>query len=223
MFGVHDVFTLIRRATELLPEHARAENGALPDDVRDCQRAGDWELALDLLLRIGESHSVPVDFWRLLTESARQLRLTETAAWCVLRDHETRHGTVRARLSLLPTSEGGRRTPIPGDGRLRPLWNIGNHTPGGEWSCNLAWLWLEGLAKLSPGHSATVRLAPLSPEQWRHLAVGDAITMHESRPPVGVATITELTSPVVPGPPLTELDRIPATRPSISREIAARV
>ncbi|MDP9643117.1 hypothetical protein J2S53_003062 [Actinopolyspora lacussalsi] len=199
MFGVHDAFTLIRRATELLPEHARAENGALPDDVRDCQRAGDWELALDLLLRIGESHPVPVDFWRMLTESARQLRLTETAAWCVLRDYETRHGTVRARLSLLPTSEGGRRIPVPGDGRLRPLWNIGNRAPGSERPLNVAGLWSEGLAELPPGHSATVRLAPLSPEQWRHLGAGDAITMHESRPPVGVARIIEVTSAAVSG------------------------
>ncbi|MFH8746798.1 hypothetical protein ACH4GK_15660 [Streptomyces rimosus] len=40
-----------------------------------------------------------------------------------------------------------------------------------------------------------VRLAPLSPDQWRHLTPSDAITLHEGQPVLGTATITEVAPP----------------------------
>ncbi|MFI9227915.1 hypothetical protein [Streptomyces rimosus] len=45
------------------------------------------------------------------------------------------------------------------------------------------------------GGSAMVRLAPLSPDQWRHLTPSDAITLHEGQPVLGTATITEVAPP----------------------------
>ncbi|WP_392667750.1 hypothetical protein [Streptomyces sp. LN785] len=48
---------------------------------------------------------------------------------------------------------------------------------------------------LEPGGSATVRLAPLAPEHWSHLAPGDVITMYEGRPVAGTATLIEIAPP----------------------------
>jgi hypothetical protein len=52
-----DAFTLLRRATDLLPEGTRAENGVTVDDVRDCQRHQERELVLDLLMEIADEQA----------------------------------------------------------------------------------------------------------------------------------------------------------------------
>ncbi|MEU9116818.1 hypothetical protein AB0D04_34970 [Streptomyces sp. NPDC048483] len=182
MPGGDDAFTLLRYAADLLPESARAENGVTVDDVRDYQRRQEWELVLALLMEIGDGHPVPVDFWCHLAEAARQMMLERSARWCVWRGEKLRHGTFRARLTLLRTQEGGRRTALPGEGQLRPLWHIGSRTPDGAPGLNIAQLWVEGVPEPAPGESATIRVAPLSPGQWRHLEPGDVITMHEGRP-----------------------------------------
>ncbi|MFG2871491.1 hypothetical protein [Streptomyces sp. NPDC048338] len=39
---------------------------------------------------------------------------------------------------------------------------------------------VEFAGALSPGDRAPVRLLPLTPERWRHLAPGDLITMYET-------------------------------------------
>ncbi|WP_309485536.1 hypothetical protein [Streptomyces sp. WELS2] len=194
-----DAFTLLRRATGLLPEGARAESGVTIDDVRDYQRHQEWELVLDLLMEIADEHPVSSGFWSLLVEAARQMRLESRAGWCEWRVQEAQHGILRARLSLLSAEEGGRRTAFPGQGRLRPLWDIGNRAPDGGQAVNVARVWVEGAPGLAPGESATVRLAPLSPEQWRHVQPGDVITMHEGGPVVGTAVIIEVTPPSGPG------------------------
>ncbi|WP_406468962.1 hypothetical protein OH738_17520 [Streptomyces hirsutus] len=192
-----DAFTLLRRATDLLSEGARAENGVMVDDVRDYQRHQEWELVLDLLMEIGDEHLVPLRFWSLLADAARQMMLEHSACWCDWRAWELQHGTFRARLSLLSTEEGGRRTAFSGQGQLRPLWDIGNRAPDGGQAVSIARLWVEGVPGLAPGESATVRLAPLSPEQWRHVEPGDVITMHEGRLVVGAAVIIEVAPPSV--------------------------
>ncbi|GAB2838624.1 hypothetical protein GCM10027074_01180 [Streptomyces deserti] len=197
MPGMDDAFTLLRRATDLLPRDVRTDIGASVDDVREYQRQQEWEFVLDLLMEFGDAHPVPEAFWALLEEAARQMRLEYSAQWCSWRAWEVRHGTVRARLSLLRTQEDGRRTALAGQGQLRPAWDIGRRTPGGELELYVAPLWVEGAAWLAPGESATVRLAPLSPDRRRHLAPGDEVTMHEGRPPVGTATILEVTPPTV--------------------------
>ncbi|MFF9584595.1 hypothetical protein [Streptomyces achromogenes] len=194
-----DAFTLLRRATGLLPEDARAGNGVTIDDLRDCQRHQEWELVLDLLLEIADEHPVPRGFWSLLVDAARRMGLESRADWCEWRAWETRHGILRAGLTLLSAGKGGRRTAFCGQGQLRPLWDIGNRAPDGGQAVNVARLWVEGAPGLAPGESATVRLAPLGPGQWRHLRPGDVITMHEGRPVVGTAVIIEVTPPSDPG------------------------
>ncbi|UJB45921.1 hypothetical protein [Streptomyces sp. A1-5] len=59
----------------------------------------------------------------------------------------------------------------------------------------IARLWVECVQELGPGETADVRLAPLSPEQWRQLKPGDVMTMHEGRPAVGTATVIEVRPP----------------------------
>ncbi|MER5811318.1 hypothetical protein ABT143_24530 [Streptomyces sp. NPDC002033] len=100
-------------------------------------------------------------------------------------------------LTLLGADEGGRRSAFSGDGRLRPLWDIGNRTADGRQDLNIARLWVEFAPQLGPGETADVRLAPLQPEQWQHLRPGDVITMHESGPAAGIAEIIEVLPPRV--------------------------
>ncbi|MEU7579786.1 hypothetical protein AB0B50_19530 [Streptomyces sp. NPDC041068] len=192
MQPMEDAFTLLRQVADRLPEDAATANGVTVRDVREEIGRQAWESAFGLLVEIGDVHPVPAESWKVLAEAARQMMLDRGRRWCEWRAGEVRHGTVRARLSLLGTEEGGRRTAFAGDGRLRPLWDIGNRTAQGEPALNVAVLWVEYADELGPGETADVRLAPLSPEQWRHLKAGDTITMHEARPVVGTATVIEV-------------------------------
>ncbi|MFF8905410.1 hypothetical protein [Streptomyces olivaceoviridis] len=190
-----DAFTLLRQAADLLPEGATAENGTTVEDVREEIERQEWEGALGLLIEIADAVPAPEACWKLLAEAARQMMLDRSRRWCEWRGWEVRHGTVRATLSLLEAEKGGRRTAFSGDGRLRPLWDIGNRTADGERDVNVAALWVEFAEELGPGETADVRLAPLRPGQWRHLRVGDVITMHEGSPVVGTATVIEVLPP----------------------------
>ncbi|WP_239516367.1 MULTISPECIES: hypothetical protein [unclassified Streptomyces] len=105
-----DAFTPLRRAVGLLPEDAVAENGQTVGDVREDVRRQEWEMVLGVLEEIGDVHPVSVDFWELLAEAARQMRLDRSRRWCQWRGWEVQHGTVRATLSLLDPADGGRRT-----------------------------------------------------------------------------------------------------------------
>ncbi|MFF1744063.1 hypothetical protein [Streptomyces mirabilis] len=87
------------------------------------------------------------------------------------------------------------RASLSGDGRLRPMWDIGNHSAGGERELSIARLWVEYAQEIGLGETADVRPAPMSPEQWRHLKCGDVITMHEARPVAGTATVIEVLPP----------------------------
>jgi hypothetical protein len=75
------------------------------------------------------------------------------------------------------------------------MWDIGNHSAGGERELSIARVWAEYAQELGPGGTADVRLAPMSPEQWRQLKCGDVITMHESRSVAGTATVIEVLPP----------------------------
>lgn len=195
MQHMDDAFTLLRQAVDLLPEEAAAENGQTVGDVREDIRRQEWEMVLGVLIEIGDVHPVSVEFWDLLAEAARQMMLDRSRRWCEWRRWEVRNGTLRATLSLVGAEAGRRRTAFAADGRLRPMWDIGNRTAGGERELNIARLWVEYAQELGPGEAADVRLAPLSPEQWRHLKCGDVITMHEARPVVGTATVIEVLPP----------------------------
>ncbi|MGY4928791.1 hypothetical protein [Streptomyces sp. 900105755] len=111
---VDDAFTLLRQAVDLLPEDAAAENGQTVGDVREDIVRQEGEMTLGVLVQIGDVHPVSADFWEL------------------------RHGTVRATQSLVGAEEGRRRTAFAADGRLRPMWDIGNRTAGGERELNIA-------------------------------------------------------------------------------------
>ncbi|WP_432116740.1 hypothetical protein [Streptomyces sp. bgisy032] len=210
-----DAFSLLRRATGLLPRDARIAIGATVEDVHDHERRQDWAFVLDLLLEFGDEHPLSGEFWSLLAAAARLLMLDGTARWCDWRAGEARDGVIHARLDLLRTGDGGRRTAFSAQGQLRPLWNIAaagskvatdeslrgealrdRYGPGGEPELRVARLWAEDAARPAPGESATVRLAPLNPGRWRHLAPGDVITMHEGTPAVGTATIIQVAPPV---------------------------
>lgn len=190
-----DAFTLLRRAADLLPGGAVAENGQTVGDVREEIELQEWEMALDVLIEIADVHPVSVTFWEMLAEAAGQMMLDRSRRWCEWRGWEVQHGTIRATLTLLGAEEGGRRSAFAGDGRLRPLWDLGHRTAAGQRNLNIARLWVEFAPQLGPGETAGVRLAPLQPEQWQHLKPGDVITMHEARPAVGLAEVIEVLPP----------------------------
>ncbi|MFE9014716.1 hypothetical protein [Streptomyces cyaneofuscatus] len=190
-----DAFTLLRLAADLLPEEAAAESGWTAEDVREDIGRYEWERALDALTEIGDVHPVSVDFWERLAEAARQMMLDRSRRWCEWRAWEVRHGTIRATLTLVAAEEGLRRTAFSGDGRLRPMWDIGNRRADGERDLDIATLWVENAAELGPGETAEVRLAPLTPERWAHLRCGDAITMYEARPVAGTGRVIEVAAP----------------------------
>ncbi|GAA2426339.1 hypothetical protein GCM10010255_80800 [Streptomyces coeruleofuscus] len=124
------------------------------------------------------------------------IRAGQSAAWCHLRSYETRHGIIRADLTLRPAAEARRQTPISAAGVLRPVWNIGNGTATGEPALNIAQLWVELTPSLEPGGRASVRLAPLDPSQWQHLQPNQVITMHEDRTVAGTAVVLEVQRPL---------------------------
>lgn len=184
-----DVAELLRLAARALPRDD-------PDDPLDDHLAhGEWELALELLLDLGDERPATTSFWQLLEEAAYRMGLTRSAAWCAWRRREVLHGVIRAELRLRP---GARRSAIPGAGRLRPLWDIGVLTPAGMPHLAVALIWVEFAPDLPPGGSGPVRLAPLTAVRWHHLRPGDRITMHEQHPVAGTATITQA---VFPAPP----------------------
>ncbi|TDD44766.1 hypothetical protein E1263_40065 [Kribbella antibiotica] len=81
--------------------------------------------------------------------------------------------------------------------------DIGHRTEDGRPDLRIAALWVESAPSLGPGETASVRLAPLRPEHWRHLKVGGLITMYEAQPVAGLAEIIELLPPVLHLPPRT--------------------
>lgn len=126
--------------------------------------------------------------------------LERTRRWCHWRGYESVNSVIRAELSLLPPSAGGRSQAIPGDGVLRPMWNLIRHPAATKPTLYIARIWVEHAPQLEPGHRGTVRLAPLSPTHWHHLTSGDTITMHERAPIAGSATVGEISPPTTPNP-----------------------
>lgn len=79
------------------------------------------------------------------------------------------------------------------------MWAIGcpDLAPGSA-DLHVARIRVESASELQPGGHGPIRLLPLTPANWKHLEPGDVITMHEQRPVVGTATITEIQSPRYP-------------------------
>ncbi|MEU5208907.1 hypothetical protein [Streptomyces sp. NPDC020742] len=193
-----DVLKLLEAASLLVPEEMATENDLTVREVWEYLAQDEWEVALGLLEEIGDVGPLPLSFWEGLATAAAQLRLEKSAAWCRWRCDEARRGLVRADLTLRSAGESRQRTPLPGAGVLRPMWNIGRRTLDGEPALHIAGLWVEGIPFLAPGGRATVRLAPFDSSgssPWWHLRPGQVITMHEDRSVAGTAVVLEARRP----------------------------
>ena len=164
-----DVPELLRRAAGLVPADARSDAGLCADDVRDYLREQEWEVALGILENFDGIQWQSAEFWDLLADAAQQMSLRGDAAWCQWRKGETLHGIIRADLQLVAPDDGGRRTPVPGAGQLRPMWAINYPSLESSTDLYVARIWVESAPEISPGGRGPIRLAPLTPASWRHL------------------------------------------------------
>ncbi|MFI1222497.1 MULTISPECIES: hypothetical protein [unclassified Streptomyces] len=191
-----DVVGILEAASMLVPESVATDNDVTVLDVWDYLAHDEWEVALDLLQDLGDAWTAPVGFWEDLARAAGELGFERSREWCWWRETETRSGVIRADLTLRPAGEGLRRTPIPGGGVLRPMWDTGERGDGGAPGLDIARVWVEFARELEVGARAPVRLLPLDPARWTHLVPGDRITLYETAVPGGTATILEVRPPV---------------------------
>jgi hypothetical protein len=192
--AVH-VTEILNLAADDIAADATSPAGLVVADARAYLAADEWELALDVL---AEFDGGTARFWELLAQAAEQMYLERTRRWCHWRRYESVNGVIRAELSLLPPTAGGRSLAVPGDGVLRPMWNLNNDPAATKPAFYIARIWVEHAPQIEPGHRGTVRLAPLSPTHWHHLSPGDTITMHEQAPIAASATIVEISAPTAP-------------------------
>jgi hypothetical protein len=191
-----DIPDPLRRAAAMAPPSATGAAGGTAADAVEYLDHNEHAIAFDILTEVGDAYAAATSYWNLLAAAAAEMNLHRAERWCRWRAAETVHGVIRADLRLLdPAQPGARRTPVPGDGVLRPLWDVGLVMPEGHADLRIARIWVEQEPQLEPGARGRIRLAPLSPQGWRHLRPGDVITMHEQAPPAGTATITHATFP----------------------------
>lgn len=190
-----DVAGMLEAASLLVPEGVATANDITVSDVWDHLAHDEWEVALPLLEDLAGDWTAPPGFWEDLGRAAEALGFDRSRAWCWWREAETRLGVFRAELVLRPADGAFRRTPIPGAGVLRPMWDVGNRRDDGVPELQIAVVWVEFAPGLAPGDRAPVRLLPLTPSRWRHLAPGDRITMYETAAAGGTATIREVRPP----------------------------
>lgn len=194
-----DVVGILEAASLLVPEGVATGNDITVADVWDYLTHDEWEVALDLLQELGDGWTAPPGFWEELERAAGMLGLERSREWCWWRGAETRVGVIRAELALRPAGEAFRRTPIPGAGVLRPMWDIGNRKDDGAPELDIARVWVEFAPDLPPGARAPVRLLPLNAVRWSHLAPGDRITLYECAVAGGTASILEVRPPGAQG------------------------
>ncbi|MFG2558918.1 hypothetical protein [Streptomyces sp. NPDC048496] len=194
-----DVVGILEAASLLVPEGVATDNDVTVSDVWDYLAHDEWEVALDLLQDLGDGWSAPTAFWEELVRAAGMLGLERSREWCSWRGAESRVGVIRADLVLRPAGEAFRSTSIPGAGVLRPMWDIGNQRDDGASELDIARVWVEFAPDLPPGARAPVRLLPLNPVRWRHLAPGDRITLYECAVAGGTAAILEVQPPGMQG------------------------
>lgn len=92
---------------------------------------------------LGGAWTAPQGFWEELGRAAGMLGLERSREWCWWRAAETRVGVIRAELALDPAGVSFRRTPIPGAGVLRPMWDIGRRVEDGSGELDIARVWVE--------------------------------------------------------------------------------
>ena len=111
----------------------------------------------------------------------------ERARW---QEHGRRHGYIRARLRLLTTQQGGRRSPISSG--YRSCWRF---PPEVHAEMHDGPLVLEEQQLLELGAVATVRLYPLVPSLWPDVYTGMHLDMFEGSRQVGEAVVLEVVGP----------------------------
>ncbi|MEV6244107.1 hypothetical protein [Lentzea sp. NPDC051838] len=175
-----EVEEVLALAAAQVPPGACSDAGLTGFDVEEYLEHTEWELALDVL---GDFEGITWQtprYWDLLAGAAVQMDLDP--AWFHWRRGESIHGLLRAELTLDPAAEGVR---FQG---TRPVWDLS----GGE--RRVAAMWVEKQT-LEPGERATVRLRPLLPSAWTHLARGDLITYQQFGESMGTAKIVEKVPP----------------------------
>lgn len=95
----------------------------------------------------------------------------------------------RIDLFLLPTDQGGRKTPIVTG--YRPNWDFGN-TWLGEPMMNDAQILLDDQLQLAPGQRAFARLQPFAPQFWGRVRAGTPLSVQEGNRIVGFAKVLDL-------------------------------
>ncbi|WP_207946917.1 hypothetical protein [Actinomadura sp. 7K507] len=190
-----DVPDLLRHAADVVPADERSDADLGANDVREYLRHHEWEVALGILEDFDGIRWQTVRFWDLLIEAAQQMWLADDVTWLHWRRSETLHGLIRADLQLAAPDAGGRRSPIPGKGQLRPLWSIGRTAAESHDELHIARIRVESAPEIPPGGRGPIRLLPLTPSHWRHLEPGDTVTMHERNPVAATATITQIEHP----------------------------
>jgi hypothetical protein len=172
---VDDLTDLLTRALAAVPPgHPAAA------DAREALAYGEYDVALGLMTEPADGWRPPPDWWDLLVGAADLMRLRPVAAWCRWGRWESVHGVLRASLDL---TVGG---PIPGRGIARVRWDIGLDDP------RVARIWVEYAPSLAPASTGSIRLAPLTPADWRSLRPGRQITIDEHPHLAGTATILEM-------------------------------
>ena len=99
--------------------------------------------------------------------------------------------SVKAKLCLLPTSEGGRSNPIFGPGSYRPNHNFGKI---GNRFMYIGFIEISKEFYLKPGECAEVRVDFLKrwPELVKKLTLGRKWYIQEGAKVVGIATVLEI-------------------------------
>ena len=105
-----------------------------------------------------------------------------------LQAYENEHGDIRARLTLMATSSGGRRGPIASG--YRSCWDVS--CAGSQLLLADAPLFIEDGGWVEPGESAIVRLHPLFRENWTGIGPGSILGMFEGTRRVDVAAILDV-------------------------------
>ena len=95
----------------------------------------------------------------------------------------------KVEITTRSTDDGGRLAPILTG--YRPAFWLDRRMSGSRRAYTDAAIELMGCEQLAPGSSGLALLRPFRPEQWEHLAVGDAVDFYEGARLIGTATIME--------------------------------
>lgn len=145
----------------------------------------------ELLARlVGEADNLTPDDQAMALEEAQALWVDQHNR---ITSSERNAGYLRARLRLLPTSDGGRRTAMASGYRSHWAFPPEVHDERHD-----APLTFEAGPEhwLAPGGEATVRLHPLVPELWPAVRPGLVLTLLEGARVIGNAEVLEVVPPV---------------------------